>query len=97
MPWAISRSTFSTTTIASSTTTPIASTSPNSDRLLRLKPRPAITENVPTSEIGIATTGISVACHRCRKMKTVSTTSPVATKSVWKTSAIDSSTNRVGL
>jgi hypothetical protein len=29
------RSTFSTTTIASSTTMPIASTSPNSDRLLR--------------------------------------------------------------
>ena len=33
-PAAILRSTFSTTTMASSTTMPIASTSPNSDRLL---------------------------------------------------------------
>ena len=32
---------FSTTTIASSTTMPIASTRPNSDRLLRLKPSPS--------------------------------------------------------
>ena len=36
MPFSILRSTFSTTTIASSTTMPMASTSPNSDRLLRL-------------------------------------------------------------
>ena len=37
-PAAILRSTFSTTTIASSTTMPTASTSPNSDRLLREMP-----------------------------------------------------------
>ena len=37
-PASILRSTFSTTTIASSTTMPIASTRPNSDRLLSEKP-----------------------------------------------------------
>ena len=42
-PVAISRSTFSTTTIASSTTMPIASTSPNSERLLSEKPNNAMT------------------------------------------------------
>ncbi len=34
------RSTFSTTTMASSTTMPTASTSPNSDRLFSEKPKP---------------------------------------------------------
>ena len=38
------RSTFSTTTIASSTTMPIASTRPNSDRLLSEKPKAAMQE-----------------------------------------------------
>ena len=37
-PAAMLRSTFSTTTIASSTTMPIASTRPNSDRLLSVNP-----------------------------------------------------------
>ena len=37
-PAAMFRSTFSTTTMASSTTMPIASTSPNSDNALMLKP-----------------------------------------------------------
>ena len=48
------RSTFSTTTIASSTTMPMASTSPNSDRLLSEKPNMLMTKKVPISEIGIA-------------------------------------------
>ena len=52
------RSTFSTTTIASSTTMPIASTRPNSDRLLSEKPNRLITKKVPTSETGIATIGM---------------------------------------
>src|SRR6266481_4544053 len=45
-PRSIQRSTFSTTTIASSTTMPIASTRPNSEMLFKLKPSAAITPKV---------------------------------------------------
>ena len=51
-PSSISRSTFSTTTIASSTTRPIASTSPNSVSVLIEKPSALITAKVPISETG---------------------------------------------
>src|SRR2546430_11612418 len=51
-PSSMCRSTFSTTTIASSTTMPIASTSPNSDSVLIENPVASITANVPTIEIG---------------------------------------------
>src|SRR5919205_305418 len=57
------RSTFSTTTIASSTTIPIASTSPNSERVLIEKPLASITANVPTIEIGTAASGMIDARH----------------------------------
>src|SRR5260221_2679577 len=63
MPSRILRSTFSTTTIASSTTMPTASTNPNRDRLLIEIPRAARMLNVPISETGIATTGMMVARH----------------------------------
>ncbi len=46
------RDTFSTTTIASSTTRPIASTSPNSESVLIEKPSTRISANVPISETG---------------------------------------------
>jgi hypothetical protein len=45
----------------SSTTIPIARTNPNKERLFKLKPSPAITENVPTIATGTATSGITVA------------------------------------
>ena len=54
-PVAILRSTFSTTTMASSTTMPIASTRPNSDKLLSVKPNAAMRKKVPTSDTGMAT------------------------------------------
>ena len=57
-PSAMWRSTFSTTTIASSTTMPIASTSPNSDSLLSEKPSAAMAAKVPISDTGIATSGM---------------------------------------
>src|SRR5437762_4853253 len=60
-PLAMLRSTFSTTTMASSTTMPTASTSPNRDRLLIDPPSIVRIENVPISETGIATTGMIVA------------------------------------
>src|SRR5258708_548342 len=57
-PRAIFRSTFSTTTMASSTTIPIASTKPNNERLLIEKPRPNMTANVPTNDTGTAASGM---------------------------------------
>ena len=90
------RSTFSTTTIASSTTIPIASTRPKSERMLSEKPSAAIAANVPTSETGIATSGITLARQFCRKTSTTTTTSATASYSVVITSRIDSATNRVG-
>src|SRR5262249_61512400 len=59
-PFASQRSTFSTTTIASSTTMPMANTSPNSDKLFRLKPKAAMAAKVPTTATGTAISGISV-------------------------------------
>ena len=60
------RSTFSTTTMASSTTMPTASTRPNSDRLLIEMPSAASIEKAPTSDTGMATTGMIVARQLCR-------------------------------
>ena len=51
-PCSSQRSTFSTTTMASSTTMPIASTRPNSEMLFRLKPSAAMTAKVPTMATG---------------------------------------------
>ena len=55
------RSTFSTMTIASSTTSPTESTIAKSVSRLIVKPATSIRNTAPTSEIGIATTGISTA------------------------------------
>ena len=80
------RSTFSTTTIASSTTMPMASTSPNNDSVLTEKPDASITANVPTIEIGTAASGITDARHVCRNNTTTMTTISVASSSVRTTS-----------
>ena len=69
-PCAIQRSTFSTTTIASSTTIPIASTSPNSERLFSEKPINAMTANVPINDTGTSIIGMSVARQSWRKINT---------------------------
>ena len=53
-PVSIFRSTFSTTTIASSTTMPIASTMPNNDSALIEKPNASSSENVPMIDTGTA-------------------------------------------
>ncbi len=88
-------STASTTTIASSTTMPIASTSPNNERLLRLNPIPSMTAKVPTIATGTAISGISVARHDCRKASTTIATRMIASRSALKTSWIDSVMNGV--
>src|SRR3954471_18223973 len=81
-PSASQRSTFSTTTIASSTTMPIASTNPNSDRLLSENPKIAITANVPMSDTGTATIGMIVARQFCRNTSTTINTRMNASISV---------------
>ena len=71
---AMLRSTFSTTTMASSTTMPIARTSPKSVTMFIEKPNSGITAKVPMSDTGIAMRGIKVALQLCKKTKTTSTT-----------------------
>ena len=86
----IMRSTFSTTTIASSTTIPIASTSPSSVMVFRENPKISMTPNVPTREIGTAIAGTSVALQLCSERNTTRITSNRASNSVLYTSWIDS-------
>ena len=76
------RSTFSTTTIASSTTIPIESTIPKSERLLILNPNKCITAKVPMSETGTATSGMIEARQVWRKTTTTRTTRKTASRSV---------------
>ncbi len=57
---AMMRSTFSTTTMASSTRMPMASTMPNSVSTLMEKPKVSITAKVPVSATGTTMVGISV-------------------------------------
>ena len=59
-PSAMIRSTFSTTTIASSTRMPIASTMPNIVSTLIENPASSITPNVPSKATGTTMVGISV-------------------------------------
>jgi len=89
-PCSSQRSTFSTTTIASSTTIPMASTNPNSERLFSEKSRAAMTANVPMMATGTAISGINVARQFCRKSSTTKATRMIASRSVLKTSTIDS-------
>ena len=80
---------FSMTTIASSTTKPVAIVSAISVRLLIEKPARYMTPNVPTSDNGTATLGMSVAGTLRRKTKITITTSATASKSSNSTSCTD--------
>ena len=86
---------FSSTTMASSTTMPIARTRPKSVRLLRLKPIAAITANVPIKETGTSIMGRIIALQSWRKMRTTIPTRMTASLSVLKTSLTDSRMNGV--
>ncbi len=96
-PAAMLRSTFSTTTMASSTTMPIARTSPNKERLFSVKPNAAMKKNVPISDTGIATSGMTAARQVCRNRMTTSTTRTRASKIVSITASTDCRMNCVGL
>ena len=65
---------FSVTTMASSTTKPVAMVSAISERLSRLYESRYMAPKVPTSESGTATLGTSVARMLRRKANTTSTT-----------------------
>ena len=95
-PFSILRSTFSTTTIASSTTIPMANTKPNNDKVLIETPNHCITANVPMSEIGTAISGIIDARHVCKNTITTITTSTIASSNVAITASIEPRTNTVG-
>ena len=84
--------TASTTTIASSTTMPIARTSANSVMRLMLMFSTDMKMNAPTSDTGTASVGISVERQSPRKMKTTNATSTNASPSVWITCSIAAST-----
>ena len=66
IPSTMCRSTFSITTIASSTTKPVASVIPNNVSVLIEKPNAFTKMNVPTSETGIVIAGINVLRQSCR-------------------------------
>ena len=91
----ISRSTFSSTTIASSTTMPIASTIAKSVSVLIEKPSAYRPANVPMSDTGTASIGIKVARQCCRNTNTTRITSAAASAIVMTTSWIEACTTRV--
>ena len=64
--------------MASSTTMPMASTSPNMLVMLMENPSSGNSANVPITATGTVSSGISVARQFCRKMKTTRMTSPMA-------------------
>ena len=76
---------------------PIASTSPNSDRLLRLNPKAASTANAPISEIGMATIGTTAARQLWRNTSTTIATSTIASNKVCWTAEIEAEMYVVGL
>ena len=89
------RQTFSTTTMASSTTMAMASTRPNREIRLMVMPKAAISAKVPISETGMVMVGMSVPRQSCRKTKMVRNTSSPASNSVWITPSIASLTKVV--
>ncbi|CKS40024.1 Uncharacterised protein [Mycobacterium tuberculosis] len=82
--------------MASSTTMPMASTSPNRLSALIEKPSTCSTAKVPITDTGTASSGMMEARQVCRNRITTSTTSMMASSSVWITDSIDARTNCVG-
>jgi len=68
------RSTFSTTTMASSTTIPMARIKPNKVIVFKEKPKASMTPKVPIKEIGTATIGMMVARQFCKVRNTTKIT-----------------------
>ncbi len=96
IPSSIFRSMFSTTTMASSTTMPVANTRPNSVSELIENPSSSNAAIVPMIATGTATSGTIVARQVWRKTTTTNTTSKTASNRVWTTASIACRTNTVG-
>ena len=80
---------FSTTTMASSTTSPIASTIASSVSRLMLNPITSIRLQTPTSDSGMVTTGMITERNDARNRKITTTTMMTASPRVFSTSSID--------
>ena len=91
----MTRSTFSTTTMASSTSRPIASTMANMVSVLIEYPAIDSTPKVPRSTTGTARVGIRVARMFWRNTSMTMKTRPIASTSVLATSSIDRRTKGV--
>ena len=89
------RTVFSTTTMASSTTIPMANISPNSVRVFSEKPSRLITANVPISDTGMTNVGTRAARQFCKNSIITNSTSTKASIRVLYTSFTDSFTNVV--
>ena len=84
------RCTFSTSTIASSTTRPTASTMASSENVFRLYPISAMNARVPISDSGIVTTVTKAPRIEPRNRKMTTITRMTASRSASKTSTTDS-------
>ena len=95
MPISMWCSTASTTTMASSTTRPMASTSPNRDRVLMEKPSSGNRAKVPIRDTGTAIMGIRVARQFCRNRNTTRITRPMDSMRVHRISWMPEVMDRV--
>src|ERR1035437_7972866 len=86
---------FSSTTMASSTTSPMASTMPNSVSTLMENPSIHTRKKTPTSEMGMARTGMRVQRQSRKNAKMTTTTRKKAIQMVSSTSFRDVRTKRV--
>ena len=86
---------FSTTTMASSTTRPIASTMASKVSRLMLKPSASIIVQTPIKDSGIVTTGMMTERSEARNRKITTMTMSTASPSVCSTSSIDDWMNLV--
>jgi len=80
---------FSTMTIESSTTSPTESTMASSVSRLMVNPATAMMKTAPTSEIGIATTGMSTERPDPRKRKMMTMTISSVSARVFSTSSME--------
>ena len=91
----MTRSTFSTTTMASSTTMPTARIMAKSEIVFAEYPMASSTANVPISDTGTAMAGMRVARRFPRKTNTTTITRAKASSSVLITSWMDDDTKTV--
>ncbi len=89
LPISICRSIFSITIIASSTTIPIARTSPKRVRRFILNPKTYIPANAPIIDTGTAISGIIVALQFCKNRYIINITKISASTNVLTTSFIE--------